>query len=150
MKRMMLKFFDRTNPIMIWILTSRLHFLLSSGLCVIEYEGRRSGKTFRLPTGYHELDGAVIVSTSIAPERNWWRNFTAPHPARLRVKGEWRSLTGRVLEPGTDEFKDRVERIFRRGKVVAKAMGVSFDSEVGLTDEAVAFLREHSCVTLFE
>jgi hypothetical protein len=149
MKRLMLKFFDRTNPLMIWILKSRVHFLLSSGLCLIEYEGRRSGKTFRLPVGYHQLDDVVVVSTSIAPERNWWRNFTAPHPARLRVKGEWHFVEGRVLTPGTDEYKNRVEEMFRRGKVVSKAMGVSFDPEVGLTDEAVAFLRDNSCVTLF-
>ena len=149
MKRAVLKFFDRTNPVMIRVLTSRAHRLLSAGLCVIEYEGRRSGTTFRLPVGYHEIDGAVVVSTSIAPERTWWRNFEGGHPARLCVRGRWSVVEGRVLEPGTDEYRHWVEAIFRRGRVVSKAMGVDFDPEVGLTDEAIAFLAEQSCVTLF-
>jgi len=150
MKRAMLKFFDRTNPLMIRVLTSRAHRLLSAGLCVIEYEGRRSGTTFRLPVGYHDVDGTVVVSTSIAPERNWWRNFVSSHPARLCVKGDWRDVEGRVLEPGTDEYRRWVEAIFRRGRVVSKAMSVDFDPDVGLTDEAVEFLADNSCVTIFE
>lgn len=145
----MLRFFDRTNPLMIRVLTSRAHRLLSAGLCVIEYEGRRSGRRFRLPVGYHDLDGAVVVSTSIAPERNWWRNFTDGHPARLCVKGEWRDVEGRVLQPGTDEYRRWVEAIFGRGKIVSKAMGVDYDPAIGLTPEAEAFLGRESAVTLF-
>jgi hypothetical protein len=150
MKRAVLKFFDRTNPVMIRVLTSRAHRLMSSGLCVIEYSGRKSGRSFRLPVGYHDIDGVVIVSTSIAPERNWWRNFVDGHPARLCVKGQWREMQGRVLEPGTDEYRQWVEAIFRRGRVVSKAMGVDFDPKVGLSDEAVESLAENSCVTIFE
>ncbi len=150
MKRALLKFFDRTNPVMIRVLTSRFHRLLSSGLCVVEYDGRRSGRTYRLPVGYHDLGGAVVVSTSIAPERSWWRNFTDPHPARLCIKGRWRDMEGRVLVPGTDEFRDRVEATFSRGRLVPKAMGVEFDPGIGLTDDAVDFLAANSCVTLFE
>jgi len=150
MKRVLLKFFDRTNPLMIRVLTSRGHRILSAGLCVIEYEGRRTGSTHRLPVGYHEVEGTVVVSTSIAPERTWWRNFRGGHPARLCIKGRWREVQGRVLEPGTDEYRQWVEAIFRRGRVVSKAMGVDFDPEVGLTDEAIDFLSANSCVTVFE
>ncbi len=148
-KTALLRMFDRTNPAMIRILTSRAHRALSGGLCVIEYAGRRSGRIYRLPVGYHEIDGAVVVSTSIAPTRNWWRNFTEAHPARLCVRGQWRDVEGRLLEPGTDEYRQWVEAMFRRGRVVAKAMGVEFDPEVGLTDEAVAALRDDAAVTLF-
>ncbi len=149
MKRLMLKFFGWTNPVMIRVLTSRAHRILSAGLCVIAYEGRRSGRTFRLPVGYHDFDGTVVVSTSIASERSWWRNFQGGHPARLCVKGQWRELEGRVLEPGTDEYREWVEAIFNRGRVVSRAMGVDFDPKIGLTDDAVAFLSQESCVTLF-
>lgn len=145
----MLRFFDRTNPLMIRVLTSRAHRLLSAGLCVIEYDGRRSGRTFRLPVGYHDIDGTVVVSTSIAPERNWWRNFSDGHPARLCVKGAWRDVEGRVLAPGTDEYRRWVEAIFNRGTIVARAMGVDYDRDVGLTDEAIDTLAAESCVTTF-
>lgn len=150
MKRAMLRFFDRTNPVMIRVLTSRGHRLLSAGLCVVEYEGRRSGRTYRLPVGYHDIDGTVIVSTSIAPERTWWRNFTEPHPARLCIKGRWRETTGRVLDPASDEYGEWVEAIFRRGRIVAKAMGVDYDPAVGLTDAARETLAAESCVTRFD
>lgn len=149
MKRAMLRFFDWTNPVMIRILVSRVHWLLSSGLCVIEYEGRRSGRRVRLPTGCHGFDDGVVVSTSIAPERTWWRNFSDGHPARLCVKGEWREVEGRVLQPGTDEYRRWVEAIFLRGRIVSRAMGVDYDPDVGLTAEAEAFLARESAVTLF-
>ena len=150
MKRALLRLFDHTNPVMIRVLTSRAHRLLSAGLCVVEYDGRRSGRTFRLPVGFHEIDGAVVISTSIAPTRNWWRNFLDGHPARLCVRGDWHEVDGRVLEPGTDEYRRWVDAMFRRGRVVARAMGVEFDPEVGLTDAAIDFLRTDSAVTLFE
>ncbi len=149
MKRFVLRLFDHTNPVMIRVLTSRAHRALSAGLCVIEYEGRRSGRTFRLPVGYHEIGEAVVVSTSIAPTRNWWRNFVESHPARLCVQGKWREVEGRVLEPGTDEFREWVDAMFRRGRVVAKAMGVEFDPKAGLTKESIEAMRADSAVTLF-
>ena len=149
MKRALLHFFDRTNPVMIRVLTSRAHRILSAGLCVVEYDGRLSGRTFRLPVGFHEIDEAIVVSTSIAPTRNWWRNFADGHPARLCVRGQWREVEGRRLEPGTEEYRRWVEAMFRRGRVVAKAMGVEFDPEVGLTEATIDSLRADSAVTLF-
>jgi hypothetical protein len=72
--------------------------LLSGGLVVLAYRGRRSGREFRIPLQYAEATGGRIVALAVRPERKlWWRSFSDPAPARLLVAGSTRAVIGRVL-----------------------------------------------------
>jgi len=41
------------NPVVKWILRSRLHRLLSAHLLLISVTGRRTGRVYTIPVGYH-------------------------------------------------------------------------------------------------
>src|ERR1700687_1274965 len=52
------------------LLASPLRFLLSRRLLVVVVTGRRSGTVYRLPVGYVEHDGVLLVGTGGRGHRN--------------------------------------------------------------------------------
>jgi hypothetical protein len=74
------------NPIMVWLLYSPLHWILSGITMVIHYTGRKSGRQYRLPIGYLRV-GDTLLTVSYK-HRTWWRNLRGGANVSLRLKGE--------------------------------------------------------------
>ena len=145
-----LSFIDYANPALVRLLhTPILHWLASPGLATINLRGRRSGKLFRFPVGYHDQRDAVVVLVSDAKGRQWWRNFQSSWPATLRVRGRSREMMGDVLEPGSPEFASRVAGFFARAAFIPRMFGVEFDPAVGLSHEQMTALGETGAVVRF-
>jgi hypothetical protein len=136
------KILKRLNPALRWLLRSPLHGLLSGQLCLVRYEGRRSGRQIEIPVGYQDVGDAIVVMISHAPSRLWWRNFLEPRPATLTIRGRARALEGVWLEPGSEAFRERAEQTFRRSRLTARIFGVTLDPERGLSDEQLHELAE--------
>ncbi len=86
------------NPVVRLVLDSPAHRLLSARLAVLEYRGRRSGRTFRIPLRYAETSrGAFVVLAVRAPGKLWWRSFEAPAQATLLVRGRRLPVRGGVV-----------------------------------------------------
>ena len=133
-RRRTLSLIDALNPIVVRLLhTPALHWLASPGLATICLEGRRSGKSFHFPVGYHDQEGAVIVLVSDAGNRKWWRNFQTPWPAILRVRGRSREMVGEVLQPGSAEFANRVGAFFTRATFIPRMFDIDFEPTFGLS-----------------
>jgi len=77
----------RLNPVVVWILRSPLHRLLSRGLMLLSYTGRRSGRRHAIPVGYQRSGAVITVLASRARRKRWWRNFREPAPVELLVRG---------------------------------------------------------------
>ena len=84
------------NPAVTAILRSPAHSLVSRRLCVLGYEGRRTGRYYETPVLYRETDDGVVLLTPMGVT-NWWRNFEGGHPASVLLRGEWRDGTGEVV-----------------------------------------------------
>lgn len=70
------------------MLRSAVHGLLSGRLAVLTYEGRRSGRTFRIPLRYATLGDGRLVVIAVQPERKlWWRSFAEPREATMLLRG---------------------------------------------------------------
>ncbi|MGH0037727.1 MAG: nitroreductase/quinone reductase family protein [Myxococcota bacterium] len=133
--------FTRLNPLLVALLRSPLHFLVSGGLALLTVTGRRSGRRHTFPVGYQREGSKVILLASEAHKKQWWRNYRTPAPATLLIRGKELTGTGVVLEPGGEEFIRHVERTFRRVPGLARSWGVAFDARTGLTEEQVDYLR---------
>ncbi len=141
---------DRLNPLVVGLLHAPLlHWLASPGLMTITLEGRRTGRRARFPVGYHDQGDAVVVLVSNASARQWWRNFRSPWPAELRLRGKRRPMTGEVLEPGSEEYRERVGRSFARAAFIPGLFEIDFDRERGLTAEQMKALGEYAAVVRF-
>lgn len=87
------------NPIVRALLRSPAHPLLSGRLLILSYQGRLSGRTFRIPLRYAETHDGRLVALAVRPERKlWWRSFVEPSLATVTLRSERREATGVVAE----------------------------------------------------
>jgi deazaflavin-dependent oxidoreductase (nitroreductase family) len=136
----------RLNPLVIRILRSPLHPLLSRGLLLLSYTGRQSGRRLTIPLGYQRDGDAITVLASRARRKLWWRNFRAPAPVELRVRGRVLQGEARVLPGDGVEFRAAVERTFRRLPRLAGQFGIAYEPGRGLTPEQWRRLAEEGAV----
>ena len=88
------------NALVLWLLGSPLHRMLSAKVVVVAYDGRRSGRSVRLPVQYAALADQIVVFPARAASKRWWRNFEQPHAATILLAGRTiRALGAVVREP---------------------------------------------------
>lgn len=73
------------NPLVVGMLRSPLHGLVSNHLLVITLRGRKSGKLYHAPVEYLQ-DGNQIIVISHA-SRVWWRNLIGTADVMLHLRG---------------------------------------------------------------
>jgi len=98
----------RLNPLMMGILRSPLHGLLSGGLLVLEYRGRRSGRELRLPLSYVSHAGNVYLCTRSS---KWVSNVRGGADVVAVIRGRRVAMRAEVLDPCSAEAVDAL-RVF--------------------------------------
>ncbi|WP_433533526.1 nitroreductase/quinone reductase family protein [Micromonospora sp. CA-263727] len=80
---------DRVNSAVVALRSAPLlGRLLSRGLTVVTYTGRRSGRTFSTPVGYRRTGETITIKVMMADSKNWWRNFLGDGaPIALQLDG---------------------------------------------------------------
>jgi F420H(2)-dependent quinone reductase len=145
-QRLLVRLSTKLNPIVSAILRSRLHWLLSPGLMLITVTGRKSGRRFTIPVGYHRSGNVVTILIADAPSKVWWRNYRTPGPIELRLRG--RALRGeaQLLPAGSEEFRARAEASFARSAAIARIFGVRYDARLGLSAEQLSDLADQAAI----
>ena len=75
------------NALVLAVLRSRAHRLLSGVAIELRYVGRRSGRRFALPVQYAQDGERLVVAPQRATSSTWWRNFRSPQPVQVRLRG---------------------------------------------------------------
>ena len=81
------------NPMMVWLLKSPLHGMVSKNVLLVTVTGRKSGKSISTPTNYLR-DGNTLWVISWR-ERTWWKNLRGGAQVRGLLAGK--SVEGRGL-----------------------------------------------------
>ena len=89
------------NRVVLGLLRSPAHRLLSGALVEIDYVGRRSGRSYALPAQYARDDGHLVVWPGHPEKKRWWRNFREPSDVDVLVAGQRTRASARVLLPAT-------------------------------------------------
>jgi hypothetical protein len=63
-------------------------------LLVLHYTGRRSGRRFDVPAGYHVVDGVVSVLTN----SRWRHNFAGTRQIEVTLDGRRRPATAHLVD----------------------------------------------------
>ncbi|MEJ8569378.1 nitroreductase/quinone reductase family protein [Elongatibacter sediminis] len=113
------------NPCIIWLLRSPAHGLLSSGVMLITFTGRNSGRTFTTPVRYIR-DGGVIRSFT-ARNNQWWRNMREPVEVTLRIAGK----DGRYLMQAVTDDPTRIRAKLLRLLALYPQDAPYYDIELG-------------------
>ena len=79
---------------------------------IVETVGRRSGKRYRVPVGYLDEDGRIIVVVEDGLRAFWVRNALA-NDGRLRIhlRGAWRAARLRILDGDPETYLRRMNRV---------------------------------------
>lgn len=79
---------------------------------IVETVGRRSGKRHRIPVGYLDDGGQIIVVVEDGSRAHWVRNALADG-GRLRIflRGAWRSARLQVLHTDPETYLKRMNRV---------------------------------------
>lgn len=73
------------NPVIVGILRSPFHGLLSGRLLVITVRGRKTGALYQIPVAYRQELAEILIFT---PERRrWWRNLAGGADVTVRLRG---------------------------------------------------------------
>lgn len=112
------------NPMMVLILKSPLHGMISKGTMLVSVTGRKSGKSISTPTNYLR-DGNTLCVISWR-DRKWWRNLRGGAQVRVLLEGKSVEGHGQVIE----EEKSVAQSLFEYYKKVpqaAKYVQIGFD-----------------------
>lgn len=80
------------NPVMRWLLGTGLGKRLDS-LALIEFDGRRTGRRFRVVVAVHDVDGHQAILTN----SRWRHNFDGGHRVDATIAGRTRKVVGRLV-----------------------------------------------------
>ncbi len=82
------------NRVVILVLRSPLHAVLSGGVLLLRVAGRRSGRLYTVPLSYVRGADSVVCFTGPAWSA-WWKNLRGGARVTVRMRG--RDLTGTGL-----------------------------------------------------
>jgi hypothetical protein len=100
----------RLKPVIVAILRSPLHGLMSRDILLLTWTGRRTGARHTLPLSYVRLGSCLYLCTR--PEGSkWWLNLRGGCEVDLVLAGRRVKATANVLEPHSGEALDGL-RVF--------------------------------------
>ena len=97
------------NPVMRRVLRTPLGRLAGS-FALLDFTGRRSGRSYRVPVGWYEVDGRPFVLTP-AP---WRVNFAGGAEVVVHHRGRAQRMTG-TLDSDADEVARLVRALLASG-----------------------------------
>lgn len=113
------------NPLMKLLLRSPLHGLVSDSLMLITFTGRRSGREYTTPVGYHRVDDGLVVFT----HSDWWKNLRGGAEVRLLLRGERRVALAEPVEDPEVVADYVLAFIDRHGLDAARRLGLEFEGD---------------------
>jgi deazaflavin-dependent oxidoreductase (nitroreductase family) len=117
------------DRLVIALLGSPLHRLLSGSTDVIRYTGRRTGRAIETPTQYVRDGEDVVILVGHPDRKTWWRNFRTEQDVELLLARRWVPMRA-VAVVGTEQPNTAARLLdvyVRRYPKVAK----SFEGDTG-------------------
>ena len=87
------------NKVIVYLLKSPLHGLMSSSIMLLTFTGRESGRVYTIPVNYVQGEDAILSISQ--KDRTWWQNLGAGEAVSLVVRGEKRKAASYVVDDVT-------------------------------------------------
>ena len=138
-------FFRMINPWMATLLRSPVSFLVHQRILVVEYQGRKTGKHFRIPLSYHLCDNRICCLTESTGI--WWRNLV-DYPGKVDVwlEGKKESCHVSIGEDADSDAIDVLSRICRSSRMSAFFSGVRIREGLPLEADIERAIKVHTLI----
>jgi hypothetical protein len=128
------------DPAVKLLLRSPLHGLISGGLLLLTYSGRKTGKTYRIPLSYIKDGEDLLILTF--KRRTWWRNLKGGVPVSVRLKGRDVKAIAEPEDENFDRIKSGFSKYIENNSYLSKALEVPLDEEGKPDPEALESAAE--------
>jgi hypothetical protein len=115
------------DPIVKLLLLSPLHGLISSGVLLLSYAGRKTGKIYRVPLSYVRDGNELIILTF--KRRTWWRNLAGGVPVNVRLKGQNIEAIAEPEAEDLERIKHGFAKYIENNNYLSRALEVPLDEE---------------------
>jgi F420H(2)-dependent quinone reductase len=114
-----------TNVVVRLMLRSPLHFLLSGGLLLLTYTGRKSGKQYTIPVAYAREGDVVTVFTYHA----WWKSLLGGAPVVVEIKRQRFHGRAEVIRNDEKAIATELLAYLRKHPKAARGYNVPLDAK---------------------
>jgi hypothetical protein len=115
------------NPVIIAILHSPVHGLLSRHMLTLTYTGHTSGLERTIPVSYlREGDRLTVMSFR---QRTWWRNFRDGADVTLRLCGTTVPATAQAITDGDVVLPRHLTTLLSTHPRYARSVGIALDPD---------------------
>jgi hypothetical protein len=87
------------NAVVLMVLRSPAHWLLSGRLCEVAYRAPSDGRVIRLPAQYASRGYELVILVGAATAKRSWRAFLVPRPVTIRQAGRTWAGVARTIHP---------------------------------------------------
>jgi hypothetical protein len=112
------------NPLMKAVLRSPLRGRMGDKLMVLTFSGRKSGKQFSTPVGYHREGDTIFVYT----HSPWRRNFEGGAAVAMLVNGQKLRGQAETITDSEIVLKGVQDFIAKEGVKNTRMLGISLDT----------------------
>ena len=98
-----IRLLHRLNPLIRWLLRSRLHFLMSGELLVLEYRGRKTGNTYAIPLAYVTHAGQPHCMTRLGT--SWLTSVVEAPSVTIWLRGKRLSATAERIPSASPDAR---------------------------------------------
>lgn len=131
------------GPVLRVLLRSPAHRLVSRRLLLLSVTGRRTGRTYTFPVGYHR-DGDLLKVVSAT---GWWRNIgDGPTQVTLWLRGRRHTATARAHH-GDHTVAEELPGFLARNPSLARMYGIGRGPDGQYPDEQVRAAARYVSVT---
>jgi hypothetical protein len=114
-----------TNMVVRLMLRSPVHFLLSGGLLLLTYAGRKSGRQYTIPVAYAREGDVVTVFTYHA----WWKSLLGGAPVVAEVKRHRFHGRAEVIRDDKEAIAAELLAYLKKHPNAAQGYNVPLDAE---------------------
>jgi hypothetical protein len=100
------------NNLVIRLLRSPLHSLLSRNVMLVTVTGHKSGKRYTAPVEYHYQDGLWTITSR--RERTWWKNIQHGTPTEIHWRGQTIPVVGTVIQENIAFIRQTYQTMYPR------------------------------------
>ncbi len=105
------KLYAVINPPIIKLLRSPLHGFMSKNTMVLEFTGRKSGRTLVTPVSYFVESGRIHAFTGKGT--TWWKNVAVKPDVELTIKGRRLARKATVVVDDAQAIANAMDRFLR-------------------------------------
>jgi hypothetical protein len=122
------------NAVFRTLLRSPLHGVVSGSFVLLHVTGRKTGRRYDIVVGRHDVDGGLLVVTSVP----WRKNFAGGAALEVSDRGRRRPAHGDLVEDPdvvAELYRAEIERL---GRKRANRLGIKINVERTPTHEELA------------